>query len=588
MAKNNIEDLAGSLSDLNKVTVESGVQFKGFTKQLISMSDPISKAGRKWTIFGRLVSGSPLWRLQNKVRAFVDILAQIEQSSQANAEAAQAQNQRVIDQVKLFKSLEKPLKRAEQLQTTLTSRSRLDLQLQSAKNQELRKAIEGTLEYNKAILEGDNVNKAYKKGLTELISKGKEQVKMFEAAQKTAKFERDIQTEKGRRKILKDIRKQQEEIALARPKFKDAPQAIKDKTESILFGTFDALLKTQEITEKVMDSIKNEGLIKTATKVFDKVAGWIKKSEALQKLRIRVAVMALAFFGFIKPIFSYLFKALILMVVVIGIIMLAVKVLFDTYDLMEMLPFFFDLVKLVGGAILNNLVLVFKMIGALLGGDIYTFIDYALEFVDGLLIIGLGLIGILLYGAVGIASGLFYSALDTIWSYFTGYIPMLFGGEAGSFTKAVNKILLKALMVFAVVYAAKHLAIQLMSFVVMKGFALLLPALLIAAGIAVVVFLIKKISGFFFSDGGVTQGGLSVVGEKGPELVTLPKGSRVHSNKDSAAMIGGKTSNVVNNVNVTINAKDTSDAELRRIADQVGNMITNKINRSVSSSGMVR
>lgn len=110
MAKNNIEDLAGSLSDLNKVTVESGVQFKGFTKQLISMSDPISKAGRKWTIFGRLVSGSPLWRLQNKVRAFVDILAQIEQSSQANAEAAQAQNQRVIDQVKLFKSLEKPLK----------------------------------------------------------------------------------------------------------------------------------------------------------------------------------------------------------------------------------------------------------------------------------------------------------------------------------------------------------------------------------------------------------------------------------------------------------------------------------------------
>ena len=587
MAKNNIEELAGSLSDLNKVTVESGVQFQGFAKQLIQMSDPISKAGKKWTIFGRLVSGSPLWRLQNKVRAFVDILAQIEQSSQANAEAAEEQNQRVIKQVQLYKSLEKPLKRAEQLQSTLTSRSRLDSRLQTARNQELKKAIEGTLEYNKAILEGDNANKAYKKGLTELISKGKEQVKMFEAAQKTAKFERDIQTEKGRRKILKDIRKQQEEITLARPKFKDTAQAIKGKTESIAFGTFDALLKTQEITEKVMDSIKNEGLIKTAGKVFDKVAGWIAKSEKLQKLRIRVAVMALAFFGFLKPIFSYLFKALILMVVVIGIIMLAVKVLFDTYDLMGDLPFFFDLVKLVGGAILNNLVLIFQMIGALLGGDIYTFIDYALEFVDGLLIIGFGLLGILAYGAVAVIGGLFFSALDTVWSYFTGYIPMLFGGEAGEFTKAVNKILLKGLLVFAAVYAAKHLAIQLLSIAIQKGFMILLPVILIGALIGAVKFLLKNIGSLFFSNGGVTQGGLSVVGEKGPELVTLPKGSRVHSNKDSAAMVG-KTSNVVNNVNVTINAKDTSDAELRRIADQVGNMITNKINRSVSSSGMVR
>ena len=586
MADDEVQKLAGNLSDLNKVTVESGVQFQGFAKKLIQMSDATSKAGKKWTIFGRLVSGSPLWRLQNKVRAFVDILAQVEQSSKANAEAAQAQNQRIIDQVKLFKTLEKPIERAEKLQAALTSKSRLDLRLQSAKNRELKKAIEGTLEYNKAILEGDNANKAYKRGLTELISKGKEQVKMFEAAQKTAKFERDIQTEKGRRKILKDIRKQQEEVTLARPKLPTGMQ-IQDKAIDLLVASFEGLMKAEEVTKSVMGTIKKEGLIKSANIVFDKVAGWIKKSEKLQKLRIRVAVMALAFFGFIKPIFSYLFKALILMVVVIGIIMLAVKVLFDTYDLMGDLPFFFDLVKLVGGAILNNLVLIFKMIGALLGGDIYTFIDYALEFVDGLLIIGFGLLGILAYGAVAVIGGLFFSALDTIWSYFTGYIPMLFGGEAGEFTKAVNKILLKGLLVFAAVYAAKHLAIQLLSIAIQKGFMILLPVILIGALIGAVKFLLKNIGSFFFSDGGVTQGGLSVVGEKGPELVTLPKGSRVHSNKDSAAMVG-KTSNVVNNVNVTINAKDTSDAELRRIADQVGNMITNKINRSVSSSGMVR
>ena len=45
-------------------------------------------------------------------------------------------------------------------------------------------------------------------------------------------------------------------------------------------------------------------------------------------------------------------------------------------------------------------------------------------------------------------------------------------------------------------------------------------------------------------------------------------------------------SNPVNNFNITINAKDTSDAELRRIAQKVGNMINNSVNRSTSSSSM--
>ena len=89
------------------------------------------------------------------------------------------------------------------------------------------------------------------------------------------------------------------------------------------------------------------------------------------------------------------------------------------------------------------------------------------------------------------------------------------------------------------------------------------------------------IKGMFANGGIVSASGLQLVGEKGPELVRLPAGSRVHSNAESARM--GDT-----NINITINAKDTSDAELRRIADQVGRMITNKINRSSSSSGFVR
>lgn len=45
--------------------------------------------------------------------------------------------------------------------------------------------------------------------------------------------------------------------------------------------------------------------------------------------------------------------------------------------------------------------------------------------------------------------------------------------------------------------------------------------------------------------------------------------------------IGGNTT-----INVTINARDTSDNEMRRIADKIGRMINNKINRNVGASSL--
>jgi len=100
---------------------------------------------------------------------------------------------------------------------------------------------------------------------------------------------------------------------------------------------------------------------------------------------------------------------------------------------------------------------------------------------------------------------------------------------------------------------------------------------------AIVAFAVKKMTGSlpFMAEGGVAKGGMTVVGERGPELVNLPKGSRVHSNSDSKKMVAASSGG--NTINITINARDTSDAELRRIADKIGNMVNNKINRRTSS-----
>ena len=76
---------------------------------------------------------------------------------------------------------------------------------------------------------------------------------------------------------------------------------------------------------------------------------------------------------------------------------------------------------------------------------------------------------------------------------------------------------------------------------------------------------------------------MAVVGEEGAELVNLPRGSRVF-NKDDTRKLLQNSRQTVNNFNITVNAKDSSKAEMRRMADEIGRMVSSKINRSTSSS----
>jgi len=570
VAEDEVQKLAGNLSDLNKVSLDAGVQFKGLTKKLIEVSDATSKAGKKWTIFARLVSGSPLWRLQNKFRAFIDILGQVEQASQANIKAEREQQKRVIDSVQAYESLKEPLEKAIKLRKL---GNLIGHTMERKHNKELKEAVKGTHAYNLARLQGVKVDKAVVKGLDEIIKKGKQQQKQFMVARKQAIFDKNMRTAKGREKISDDISKRIDDL-----NYGGFRKTISGDLGKATQKAQKAYIKAANDVSFLFEYMRTSGLKQTTTKIQDAII----KNEKLQKLRIKVMLMLLTFFGVIKPIFSYLFKVLIIFMVVMGAIMLLAKVAFDTFDLMNDLPFFMDLVKLVIGKIFDSLVLIFGLITALLTGDMYMFIEYGLELAENLLIIGLGLLVIALYGLVGVASGIVYSALDTVYKYFTG----LLGGENAEFSKTVNKILFRALIFFSVLYFVKQLALVMLHVALTKGFYVMLIVGIGAAIIGGMKFLIKNFDIPFFASGGVSSGGMAVVGEGGPELVSLPAGARVHSNAQSKNMM--KSNTVNNHVNVTINAKDTSDAELRRIADQVGNMITNKINRSTSSSGFVR
>ena len=117
------------------------------------------------------------------------------------------------------------------------------------------------------------------------------------------------------------------------------------------------------------------------------------------------------------------------------------------------------------------------------------------------------------------------------------------------------------------------------------GLPIIMPVIIIGALWFVAKWFYKKWKSIFSwkASGGTVTTPLTMVGERGPELVTLPMGSTVHSNARSKQLLSGGGGNTIN---ITINARDTSDAELRRIANRIGDMVNSKINRTTSSRTM--
>ena len=90
---------------------------------------------------------------------------------------------------------------------------------------------------------------------------------------------------------------------------------------------------------------------------------------------------------------------------------------------------------------------------------------------------------------------------------------------------------------------------------------------------------IPFIGGRFASGGTVRNGGMSLVGEQGPELVRLPVGSRVFSNAESRGMSG--TTNITVQVTGRVGA---SDMEIKDIAQKVSREIGLQMNRTGSTA----
>ena len=218
-----------------------------------------------------------------------------------------------------------------------------------------------------------------------------------------------------------------------------------------------------------------------------------------------------------------------------------IKGLFDKEaSLWESLGYIFiGIIGLLGGLLLGLIALAVSAVGTLLYPLIWPLYKFWLGFNKWLVAF--------LWGAKGEASAIFWAGIKTIGSW-------------------LGKVILTIGAVATVIAAAADWKSKIFAY----------------AALATVTGAVLSYAGQMATGGIVNKTGNWLVGEQGPELVSLPQGTRVHNNANTNKMMGN---------NITINVQGrvgASDTELRDIARKVGRLVSQEINRTTSSSTIYR
>lgn len=576
-----LDDTISGLKDLNRATIKSGIEFQGFTKALVDAAAGASDASEKWTVFSRLVSGSPLWAIQNKFRAYLAILAGFEKRSKQNSERQQEINKKFIDQ---RKSVEAIREEYSELNNILEDAASLNMTLSQAmessafedEEKRLLGIIENTIEYQRVLAATNDERLAAESAMIKMDSQMKklneQDKKMTKAAKEAYAFDQkriDIAT-----KIAEKEAKAQ---GLSKADVKAAGKAAGEAEKGAMATDQKALLKSRaKMLNKIIkpNKIRKQlkkgvvGNLKDIRKKAKVSASFAALNEKMNRMRLKIALKGQKFSESVKPVLNMAFKYLIFGIMAfIGFAVLA-GFLYTAWGEFKALGIVENIMTF-GSLLFEAVGLIFGTITAFLDGGVEEGFSKLNELF--LVVLELLVTGLMIIFKMGV--GLIFA----LWAGLFDFIDFLFNGGF----EILAPLLMKVAGVLIAALVLKYfigIGLQLAGIYALP---IMIGVVLIAGIYRVAKWLIDKFD--VFSEGGVSGGGMAVVGEKGPELVKLPAGARVTSNKDSRKMV---SSGGGNTINITINARDTSDAELRRIADKIGNMVNNKINRRTSSGSM--
>ena len=472
------------------------------------------------------------------------------------------------------------------------------------RQQELQKAADEHLKLTKAqqVLEAKGMGSVI---LKEQIDTSLDLIKTTEA--RLANIPEEI---KEKDAIIAQIKKERKEIKL---NLKAASGKAKGKYERLLKDNQVKLSKEKvakegleaeeaaapAIIEESKGSIKNNKeqlkLLKQAKK--DSFANLLNKHPTIKKISkvfggVKQVLPALGgVLRFAAASMVYVMLAIVGIVILLKVFGPMIKDAFN--KAMEFIAPIIPIITKIVGEIIGNITTIFNSIFG--DGGIDELVNGFIDLAFNLLKLSL----VLLIAGLGLLASFTWELLKLLWAGAVKYVKDILT-DGKKFLKSVAIVIGIVGFVAALIMGAP-IWLAVVAGVVMWKIGKQLVKF-ITDPIGYITRLIRKIGDVIsdiwpFADGGVTKDGLSLVGERGPELVKLPKGSRVFSNEESKEISakGGKSTvigieqkkqtvqNHTNNINITINAKDSSKAEMDRIARDISKTIMNNISRQNNS-----
>ena len=603
---NELEKTKEDLVDITKLLSRSSGEAFKFKQQLLGMNDFVE--GKNYQIISRFLSGTGAWKVLNKAKASVLTLMQIMNASERAAERDATRFEKMAKASKEMAELEKvamALGMREQKQNIEALKEALPYFDQMAKSfggeseflAKLEENVTRQIDIQQGLVNAAGDTRSTFERLGDLRKNllGKAQENMPEGLKKSFNTP-PTRTEKKQLMVLNGIlvstagsflwnRRNYEKLKDIVGKRKETIQdkfassfapisermegldfwAENSKTNNLFLGTIVGLNETQ------IDFVKRHFTLEQTA------LGFIRTVEKLKAIRAKLTLKnALEFSkkvggGILKFMGKVLFYALrftIWATLILGVLFVAYRTL---------------------KAIEPSLREGFSMMADVFGFAVtYVLSPLLSNIKDGL---GMIITGFREGSFLTVIGGLLWAVGNSvllIGSLIVTGIVMVLGGLLGLIWGQLKDT---QLSITGVLYKIGEIARNIFyvagTILMIYGLFVGLPFILAGAVLAGVAMLLDEILYHIpgFSSGGITGSGLSIVGERGPELVRLPTGSRVYSNADSKRMLGGSGGNTINvHVNGRVGA---SDAEIRDIANKVAREINIGMNRTSSSVSML-
>ena len=543
-----IEDDLYSIGNAMDIVTESN---DGLVRSFANLSE----SGKGWTVFSRLVSGSGLWRLQNKVRAISDIL--------------------FIFYRRQDEGLKNAMEQARNMSRLSQEYSKLSDIVTGGK-------FEETAEFKSYFL-------AFKSALNDEQEARKQALALTEKAYRKTYDDLGKTVNKFGKNLVKNL--PDKEILEAQEKVNKAQKKAQGRFDLFTKGIRRRMALKSELGSLQMrpdtdENIERQGEIRRLLKANskgNKLRFKLMKTQAKKNLKLRKELLKAKFAKRMKELgaFAKLAKTFLLKFLffftLFGVVFIILRNFLEKFG-----PQIFDNLKAVFGFLASVVWPGLKAFLGIIGDGLVNIFSglkngSILQFLGGILQVLFGLLGALITATVGVVVALLGGLGAVIFSFFQSYLD----GAQSTGEKIVGFVqgLLQVIVVIGAVIAG------IAAFV--AGAPVWLAVVIGAAIIGLGTFLVDKIGGAIKNairgraTGGVVTEDLTLVGEKGPELVSLPTGSRVYTNAQSKRMAGNS---VTNNITVQVQGRvGASDQEIRELAKKVGEEISRNISRFTAS-----